>query len=127
MSQTFLPQLNSIENRKLIAEILVELFKQWELHELNQAELLGLKSMAKLKHGNPLPDTGHILERAGHLLAIHRALIKLYPTQENKRNQWITRANLEFNHTTPLKIMLEEELDGIKKVREFVEDSLIKN
>lgn len=121
MIETLLPQLKSIEGRKALAEVLISLFELWDLHELNQAELLGLKSMTKLKQGEPLPDNEEILERAGHLLALERALNRLYPSQEKKRNNWITLANLKFDNTTPLKIMLEEGLDGIKKIREFVE------
>lgn len=124
MTKTLLPQLKSIEGRKALAEVLIDIFKQWGLHELNQAKLLGFKSMARLKQGEPLPDNEAILERAGHLLAIERALTKLYPSQENKRKNWITIANIKFDNATPLKIMLEEGIEGIKKIREFVESLL---
>ena len=124
MTETLLPQLKSIEGRKALAEVLIDIFKQWDLHELNQAELLGLKSMTRLKQGEPLPDNEAILERAGHLLAIERALTKLYASQENKRKNWITLANVKFDNATPLKIILEEGIDGIKKIREFVESLL---
>ena len=120
MTDTLITELTTPEARLALSEALLALFHQWGIHELNQLELLGLQKSNQLQPGVPLPNDKTVLERAGQLLAIERALHKVFPYQPSKRNAWILTANPLLNNEKPITIMLED-LDGIKKVREHIE------
>ena len=121
MAETLVTELTSPEARKALAEAILALFHQWNLHLLNQAELLGLNNMSALNRGEPLPENPQVLERVGHLLAIERALTKHFPFDLNRRDSWIETANPKLENELPLKIMLVEGVEGMKKVRELAE------
>lgn len=120
MTETLVTELRTPEARTALADALHALFQQWGIHDINQIELLGIQEIKKLQQGVPLPDDTDVLERAGQLLAIERALNKLYPYQPGRRNDWVLTPNSMLNDVPPINIMLEG-LDGIKKVRELIE------
>ena len=123
MTETLVTELRTPEARTALAEALLALFKQWGIHDINQLELLGVQELNKLQYGVPLPDDTDVLERAGQLLAIERALSKRYPYQPSRRNDWVLTENPMLNAVPPINIMLEG-LDGIKKVRELIDVSV---
>ena len=121
MTETFVTELNTPEARVALAEASLALFEQWGIHELNQLELLGIQERKDLQPGVPLPHDKEVLERAGQLLAIGRTLHKLFPYHPSRRNTWVLTANPGLNDHPPINVMLEG-LDGIRKVRELLED-----
>lgn len=120
MKETLLPELTDPEARTAVAEALGALFQRWGIHEVNQAQLLALTSVMDLK-GKILEANSVTMERAGHILAIDRALRKRYPYQSMQRDQWIFTTNEKLDHLTPLSVMLKKGLPGIKVIRELVE------
>lgn len=123
MTDTLVTGLHTEEARIALVDAVLGLFEQWHIHELNQLQLLGLAAGTKLTQGMPLPDDAEVLERAGQLLAIERALRKRYPYQPSRRDDWVMTANPLLNELAPINIMLEG-LDGIKKVRAIIEVSV---
>ena len=121
---TLVPELRDPEARQALAEVILALFKRWELHEFNQALLLGLAEMTKLRQGEPLPDDVAVLARVGHLLAIDRALLKLYPYQPDMRDRWISSPQPRLGGRAPLELMLVGGLRAIKAVRALVESDV---
>jgi hypothetical protein len=124
MRETLFPQLQDPEARKAVAEVLIALFDRWQLHELNQAQLLGLDSIYSLRRDKMLPNTPAVLERAGHLLAIDRALLKQYPYRSGYRDRWVTipsEPSDSFGGESPLQVMLTRGIEGIREVQEYLE------
>lgn len=121
MKKTLLPELEDAESRRAIAEVIIELLQRWELHEINQACLLGLPSIVELREGKLLMADKNVMQRVGHLLAIHRALQKKFPNQPLQRDHWVLTPNASLNNDIPLSVMLDKGLDGILLVRELVE------
>lgn len=122
--ETLVPELKDPETRKALAEVILAQFKRWDLHEVNQAMLLGLAEMTELRQGEPLPDDSMVLERVGHLLAIDRALSKLYPSQPNSRDRWISTPQPHLGARAPLELMLVGGIQAIKEVRAMVESDV---
>jgi len=120
MKKTLLPELEDPEARAAVAEALMALFARWQLHEVNQAQLLGLTSVLDLKQKIIQADD-ETMERAGHLLAIDRALQQRYVGQPERRDRWVFVANDYLNGLTPLSIMLEDGLQGIMSIRGMAE------
>jgi hypothetical protein len=65
-----------------------------------------------------------MLDRAGWLLAIHKALRLLFPYSENLRFSWIKRRNRNFGNLTPLEIMMREGIIGLAKVSRYLDMEL---
>lgn len=124
VQDTLLPYLKDRESLTAVAEALIALFERWGVHEINQAELLGLSNGAMLEKGQPLPEDKTVLQRAGHLLAIDRELGKLYPYRVTLRDSWVLQKDAAFNNKSALEVMLVEGLEGILKVRAVLEKRL---
>ena len=80
--------------------------------------------MSHFKLGEPLPKDQVVLERIGHLLAIDRTLETLYPYTPRSRNRWISTPLAKFNEKSPLEIMLAEGIEGIKRIRRYIESEV---
>jgi len=118
--------LSSSDSRSALAKMLIKLFRLWGLSTADQLELLGLSPnsramLSKYGKGEALPATRDILDRAGWLLAIHKALRLLYPQNEDIRYSWVSRRNTAFNNLTPLTVMKEQGIIGIAKVARYLD------
>lgn len=121
MQKTWLPEVKDEETRLALAVTVLALFASWQLHEVNQAALLGIKDVKSLHAGAPLPEDTEVLERAGHLLAIGRALRKAFPKQLSQRTQWISSPHEKLFGATPLQYMLAGDVETIRQIRELAE------
>lgn len=120
MPETWLHLLQDIEARQVVIEAVRALFKRWQLHPVNQAELLGLADMSDLAHTKLSEDESFVFERIGHLLAIDRALLKRYPYQATTRDRWVWQAQRKLHGQTPMAFMLHEGMAGIMHIRNIL-------
>lgn len=121
MLETRLPEVETPETRQALAEALLALFDEWQLHEVNQAALIGLLDIAELRSGEPLPADREVLECVGHILAIGRALLKAFPYKTQQRHEWINNPHPKLDNATPLQYMLGGGIDTIREMRELAE------
>lgn len=126
MPETFVPEMTSREAREALAAVVIATLDRWGLPQAKQAALLGLPDIASLRDGRPLPAEFDVLARAGHLLAIDRALQELYGANAVQRDVWLMYSYSELGGQSPLALMLTG-LEGIKAVRKFVETRLKKS
>ena len=120
MTRTLLPAVHSPETRQALAEAVLAVLGDWGVAPAKQAELLGLADAAPLSQGQPLPDDPGVLERAGHLLGIERALKRRYPDDPAARHAWLMLPAAELGGQPPLRVMLDG-VEGIKRVRSLLE------
>lgn len=120
MSKTRLNEIREPEARKALAEAVLALLEQWQLHPVNQAALLGLDDIASIKGGEPLPMDDEVSERTAHLLAIGRALNRLFPYQPERRSAWVAENNAVLDGATPLQWMLGG-LEQMRTLHEMLE------
>jgi hypothetical protein len=120
MPETLVPGLTSKEARAALAVTLIAAFDRWGLPQDKQAALLGLPDISAIRRGEPLPEDVDVLARAGHLLAIDRALKKHYGDRAVLRDAWLLFSYPELGGQSALVLMLTG-LDGIKRVRELIE------
>lgn len=118
--------LTTEESRSRLAKLLTNLFTRWELNNTEQLNLLGLSPtsrslLTKYRRGGPLANSRDMLDRAGWLLAIHKALRLLYPRNEALRYSWVKRRNRDFDNYTPLELMMREGIIGIAKVSRYLD------
>lgn len=122
MAETYLSGLHSVEARRALAEVLLALFRQWGIHELNQAELLGMEEVKSLWQGEALPNRMSVLERAGLLLAIDRMLKQQFEEDPQMRDRWVEFPNMAFGGSSPLQRMLGG-IEGIREVYELLKQA----
>jgi hypothetical protein len=120
MTDTLLPQLEEPEAREAVADAVLALLTRWGLHEVNQARLLALNSVIECKRKIAAGEST-TMERAGYLFAIERALLKRFPSQAQKRNEWIFLRNERLAGLAPLSIMLEKGVPGMILVKKIAE------
>lgn len=121
MPETRLTEVRDPETRRALGEALVARLDEWGLHEVNQAALVGVRDIAALRRGAPLPTDPEVLERAGHLLAIGRALYRAYPYQPRHRARWVSASHGRLHGSSPLQYMLAAGVNGIRRVRTLAE------
>lgn len=112
--------------RQTLSKLLTNLFAKWELSTQEQLNLLGLSSssraiLSKYRCGGALANSRDILDRAGWLLTIHKALRLLFPHNESLRYSWVKRRNRDFDNHTPLEVMMKEGIIGIAKVSRYLD------
>lgn len=115
------------EVRKKLAIMLTTLFEHWELNQRAQTNLLGISEQSRStldkyrKGESPLPKSRDMLDRAGYLLAIHKALRLLYPKNPDIRYSWVSRPNQAFDNYTPLEVMQSQGVLGIARVARYLD------
>jgi hypothetical protein len=106
--------------------MLVRLFDLWGLSTADQAALLGLSpasrsSLARYRRGEPLADSRDLVDRAGHLLGIHKSLRILFPENPDLARRWPTTPNRRLAGRRPLDVMREGGFEGILAVRRYLD------
>lgn len=121
MSSTHPSELETQEARQALTDSVLALLARWHIAEAKQAELLGLEDLDEVRRTGLLPTDAVVIERAGELLAIGRALDKLL--EDEAADWWVSSPQETFGGFSPVLIMLGG-LSGIKRIRKFVEAAL---
>lgn len=105
--------------------MLVRLFDRWDLSAKEQAALLGLaeenrSTLARYRKGSPLADNRDLLERAGHLLAIHAALRTLFPRNPDLAYSWMRTLNKRLG-ARPVDVVRERGFEGLLALRRYLD------
>jgi Antitoxin Xre/MbcA/ParS C-terminal toxin-binding domain/Antitoxin Xre-like helix-turn-helix domain len=117
---------HSTEYRASLAKMIMNLFDHWGLKTEDQAALLGLStkgrtSLGRYRRGQPLADNQDLLDRAGHLLGIHKSLRLIFPHDKELAYRWITQPNQRFDNRSPLDIIKERRFEGLLAVRRYLD------
>ena len=118
-------QLQGREGRQRLARMVLALFDHWGLSSAQQAALLGLSpdnraSIARYRRGEPFGESRDLLERAGHLLGIHKSLRILFPHDRDLAYAWIKAHNQRLG-ASPLEIMIARGFEGLLAVRRYLD------
>jgi hypothetical protein len=93
-----------------------------------QCQLLGLpereagRRFRRYRTGSPLPDDREVWTRVALLLRIENAAGQLFPHSALSANLWVTTPSKRFGGRTPLALMLEQGLEGIRRVERAIVD-----
>ena len=102
------------------------LLEHWRLPATEQAELLGLSAgnrstLARYRRGEPLADSRDLLDRAGHLLGIHKSLRILFPHDRDLAYRWMSTRNKAFDNLSPVEVVKEWGFAGLLMVRGYLD------
>ncbi|HSO05723.1 MAG TPA: MbcA/ParS/Xre antitoxin family protein [Pelomicrobium sp.] len=105
--------------------MIAQLLDHWGLSATEQAAVLGLSpenrsTIARYRHGAPLADNRDLLDRAGHLLGIHKSLRIIFPHDRDLAYRWIATPNRRLG-ARPLDIIIERGFEGLLAVRRYLD------
>lgn len=85
-------------DRRAISSMLMTLFDYWKFTPEEQLDALGLSTthraiLAKYRRGEPISANRDTMERAGHLLVIHKNLRLLFPHSRDLAYAWMKTRN----------------------------------
>ncbi|MBI1395044.1 MAG: DUF2384 domain-containing protein [Betaproteobacteria bacterium] len=117
--------LRSRDARVSLARMITRLFDHWQITAAEQAALLGLSpdnrsTLARYRRGEPLADSRDLLDRAGHLLGIHKALRILFPQDRDLAYRWISTPNRLLG-ARPVDIVIERGFEGLLALRRYLD------
>ena len=117
--------LKTRESRERLARMVTQLFELWSLSTNEQAALLGLSpdnrsTLSRYRKGEPLGDSRDLLERAGHLLGIHKSLRILFPQDRDLAYRWMTVFNRRMG-ARPVDVVLQRGFEGLLALRRYLD------
>ena len=114
------------DSRAALAKMVVTLFDHWRLSSEDQLALLGLDpasrtTLTRYRRGQPLSASRDLMERVGHLLAIHKSLRIIFPHNRELAYAWMTARNSEFDNRTPVEVIAQHGFAGLLMVRTYLD------
>ena len=105
--------------------MVIALLSHWKLSSAEQAQVLGLSkgsrsTLVRYRSGEPLADNRDLLDRAGHLLGIHKSLRILFPHDRDLAYQWMTQPNARLG-SRPVDVILEHGFEGLLALRRYLD------
>ncbi|MFI5304946.1 MAG: MbcA/ParS/Xre antitoxin family protein [Nitrospiria bacterium] len=118
--------LHSRDQRQALARMIMKLLDHWKLPGEDQLVLLGLNpesrvSLKRYREGSALSDNRDLLDRVGHLLAIHKSLRIIFPQNIDLAYRWISTRNKIFKNMTPVEIVKQYGFTGLVMVRSYLD------
>lgn len=111
-------------DRGTLAKMVLQLFERWNLSTEQQLALLGLEersALARYRKGEPLAQNRDMLDRVGHLLAIHKNLRLLFPHNRDLAYSWMSMRNKAFGGRAPTEVISEIGFAGLLMVRSYLD------
>ena len=117
---------NQAQHRSVLAKMVMKAFELWKVTNEDQLALLGLAlenraALSRYRRGEPLAANRDLLERAGHLLAIHKNLRLLFPHDRDLAYRWMTTRTRAFGNQTPVEVICEWGFTGLLMVRSYLD------
>lgn len=126
MNQAIASHHNQDQDRSALARMVINLFGHWGLGSEDQLAMLGLSAgnraaLSRYRKGEPLAASRDLLERVGHLLAIHKNLRLIFPRDRDLAYAWMTQRNRAFEGMTPVEAIREWGFTGLLMVRAYLD------
>lgn len=106
-----------------LSQVVASIFDLWHLGVEEQLRLLGFPqgtpatALTCLQGGAVFPDDGERLDRAEQILAIHESLRTAFPRSGVMAGYWLKQPHRRIGQRTPLAVMVEDGLPGLRQVR----------
>ena len=118
-------EAGSREARSRLAAMVTALLEHWNLTSAEQAAVLGLatgsrSTLGRYRNGEPLADNRDLLDRAGHLLGIHKSLRILFPHDRDLAYRWMTQPNRRLR-ARPVDVVVEHGFEGLLALRRYLD------
>lgn len=122
-------QTMSQEDRAALARAIMAILDKWGLDAAQTVALLNLpektptRMLRRYRDDTPFPDTREVNERLEHIIGIADALRTTYPHNPSMGLVWMRQKNKRFSRRAPVRVMVEDGLEGIVAVRSHLDCS----
>ena len=112
----------SLQDRHDLIEMVLNVFRHWGVPSPAHPVLLGLpqntsaRALLKIQQGSPIPNETELVARAELILKIYRGVQTLFPGNASMANYWVSTDSYQFNHRSPLEVMYDEGIEGMRAV-----------
>ena len=115
----------SRDARARLARMVVQLLDHWALPTAEQAAMLGLSAtsrstLSRYRAGEPLADSRDLIDRAGHMLGIHKSLRILFPHDRDLAYRWMSTPNARFG-ARPVDVVVAHGFEGLLALRRYLD------
>lgn len=112
-------------DRGAIARMVMQLFEHWKISTSDQLSMLGLSpnnraALSRYRKGASIASSRDAIDRAGHLLAIHKSLRILFPHNADLAYGWVSMRNKAFEGRSPVEVIREYGFAGLLMVRSYL-------
>jgi len=113
-------------DRSAISKMLMQLFEHWKLTTEEMLNALGYSltnraMLTKLRHGAPISSSRDTMDRAGHLLGIHKNLRLLFPHNRDLAYAWMKTRNRAFDNRAPIEVIHDYGFAGVLMVHAYLD------
>jgi hypothetical protein len=120
-----LAALATRDTRARLARMVVQLLDHWALSTAEQSALLGLSAgsrstLSRYRAGEPLADSRDLIDRAGHLLGIHKSLRILFPHDRDLAYRWMGTPNARIG-ARPVDVVVAHGFEGLLALRRYLD------
>jgi hypothetical protein len=115
------------EERVALARAIMAILDKWGLSAAEQVKILNLpektptRMLRRFRDDTPFPDTREVNERLEHIIGIADALRTSYPHNPSMGLIWMKQRNKRFQRRAPVRVMVEDGMDGIISVRSHLD------
>ena len=111
--------------RARLARMIVRLLDHWAVSTAEQSALLGLSAasrstLSRYRSGEPLADSRDLIDRAGHLLGIHKSLRILFAHDRDLAYRWMSTPNARFG-ARPVDVVVTHGFEGLLALRRYLD------
>lgn len=111
--------------RRGLARKVMRALDGWGLTEAEQAVALGMvgssqAALERYRQGFPFPNDKELIERAGHLLALQRAVRHFYRDRPERASTWMIRHSIRFG-ARPIDLIGERGMAAFRQLRADLE------
>lgn len=108
-----------------IRNMLSQLFSHWKLTDDEIMAIVGLPPndfalLCQRQNDGQVEMSPELMERAGHLLGIHKSLRQLFPQNRDLAYAWMNTRNRAFEGRTPIAVVKENGKAGLLEVRAYL-------
>jgi hypothetical protein len=110
------------EEQEALAITVLKILDNWQVDPQHQVILLGLpegtrpRALTRHRQGQALPNENEIMQRCQALLSIQSSLDTMFPHNTAMADYWVTTGNSQLGNKSPLQVMLENGLEGMRYV-----------
>lgn len=119
----------STDNTIELTQAVMHALDDWKLDGEHILSVMALPNDVKIRHlsqfrkSRAFPDTPEVNERLRHVLGIIDALATSYPTNPRMSLFWMTRTSKKFKNRSPIQVIVEDDLEGLIKIRKHLDCS----
>ncbi len=134
INESILEEIRTEQGRVNFTVLTAGIFSMWSLSSEESFDLLGLPNQNESffsyeKYNYSLPDSIDVLSRAYHISLISDYVDMLCNIYGNHEfiSQWVKNKFESFHDKTPFEVINSEGLDGVLKVKRFLEKEICRN